>query len=81
MRKKIIIFSIMFLLIDQVSKIVLDNVLTLGKSISIFDKFLYITKVYNDGISFSMLTGKRWLIIICSILILVFLYFYMKKFK
>mgnify|MGYP000008398479 FL=1 len=81
MRKKILIFSIMFLLIDQVSKIVLDNVLILGKSISIFDKFLYITKVYNDGISFSMLTGKRWLIILFSILILVFLYFYMKKFK
>ena len=69
MRKKILIFSIMFLLIDQVSKIVLDNVLILGKSISIFDKFLYITKVYNDGISFSMLTGKRWLIILFSILI------------
>ena len=81
MRKKILIFSIMFLLFDQVSKIVLDNVLILGKSISIFDKFLYITKVYNDGISFSMLTGKRWLIILFSILILVFLYFYMKKFK
>ena len=81
MRKRILIFSIMFLLIDQVSKIVLDNVLILGKSISIFDKFLYITKVYNDGISFSMLTGKRRLIILFSILILVFLYFYMKKFK
>ena len=61
----------MFLLIDEASKIILDNVLSLGKSITIFDKFLYITKVYNDGISFSMLTGKRWLI----------LYFYMKKFK
>ena len=71
----------MFLLIDEASKIILDNVLSLGKSITIFDKFLYITKVYNDGISFSMLTGKRWLIVFFSILILIFLYFYMKKFK
>ena len=81
MRKKILIFSIMFLLIDQASKIILDKVLALGKSISIFDKFLYITKVYNDGVSFSMLTGKRWLIIAFSVLIMNFLYFYMKKFK
>ena len=80
MRKKILIFSIMFLLIDQASKIILDKVLALGKSISIFDKFLYITKVYNDGVSFSMLTGKRWLIIAFSVLRMIFLYFYMKKF-
>ena len=81
MKKKILIFSIIFLFIDQVSKFLLDKFLVLGKSISIFDKFLYITKVYNDGISFSMLTGKRWLIILFSIIILIFLYFYMKKFK
>ena len=66
MKRKIIIFSIMFLLIDEASKIILDNVLSLGKSITIFDKFLYITKVYNDGISLSMLTGKRWLIVFFS---------------
>ena len=72
MRKKILIFSIMFLLIDQASKIILDKVLALGKSISIFDKFLYITKVYNDGVSFSMLTGKRWLIIAFSVLIFLY---------
>ena len=45
MKRKIIIFSIMFLLIDEASKIILDNVLSLGKSITIFDKFLYITKI------------------------------------
>ena len=81
MKKKIFILSFIMLLIDQLSKIILDKVLILGKSIKIFDKFLYITKVYNDGISFSMLTGKRYLIIIISIIILVFLYFYLKKFK
>ena len=81
MKKKIFILSFIMLLIDQLSKIILDKVLMLGKSIKIFDKFLYITKVYNDGISFSMLTGKRYLIIIISIIILVFLYFYLKKFK
>lgn len=81
MKKKICIFSFIVLLIDQISKIVLDKLLVLGKSIKIFDKFLYITKVYNDGVSFSLFTGKRFVIIICSLLILLFLIFYMKKFK
>lgn len=81
MKKKICIFSFIVLLIDQISKIVLDKVLVLGKSIKVFDKFLYITKVYNDGVSFSLFTGKRFVIIICSLLILLFLIFYMKKFK
>lgn len=81
MKKKICIFSFIVLLIDQISKIVLDKLLVLGKSIKIFDKFLYITKVYNDGVSFSLFTGKRFVIIICSLLILIFLIFYMKKFK
>ena len=81
MKKKILIFSIVFLAVDQMSKIVLDKVLILGKSISIFEKFLYITKAYNDGISFSMLTGHRWLIIAISIFVMLFLYIYLRHFK
>lgn len=81
MKRKITILSIILFIIDQTSKVVLDRLLTLNKSITIFDKFFYITKVYNDGISFSMLSGKKILIIIINILILVGLYFYMKKFK
>lgn len=81
MKKKILIFSIVFLAVDQISKIILDKILILGKSISIFEKFLYITKAYNDGISFSMLTGHRWLIILISIFVMLFLYFYMGCFK
>ena len=81
MKKKILIFSIVFFAVDQISKIILDKVLILGKSITIFEKFLYITKAYNDGISFSMLIGHRWLIISISIIIMIFLYIYMRHFK
>lgn len=81
MKKKVILFSVMFFLFDQVSKIVLNQVLVLGKSYPIFEKFLYITKAYNNGISFSMLEGHRLLIILTCLAIMVFLYFYMQKFK
>lgn len=81
MKKKIMLFSVIFLVVDQISKIILDKVLVLGKSISVFEKFLYITKAYNDGISFSMLMGHRSLVISISLFVMVFLYIYMKHFK
>ena len=81
MKKKVILYSIILFVVDQISKLVLDKVLVLGKSYTIFDKFLYITKAYNDGVSFSMLSGHRWVIILLSLIIMVFLYFYMQKFK
>lgn len=81
MKRKIIIFSSLVFLVDQISKFILDKVLPLGKSYQVFDKFFYITKVYNEGVSFSMLTGKRLLIIVISFLIMIFLFLYMRKFK
>lgn len=81
MKKKIMLFSMLFFMFDQISKLLIDTFLVLGKSHTIFDKFLYVTKVYNDGVSFSMLSGHRWIVIAINILILVFLIFYMRKFK
>lgn len=81
MKKKIFLLSIAFVFIDQLSKFLLDKFLVLGKSYTIFDRFLYITKAYNDGISFSMLSGHKFLIILISVGIMAFLLFYMRKFK
>lgn len=75
------IFSILLLVIDQISKLILDKFLVLGKSYTLLDRFLYLTKAYNSGVSFSLLEGKRVLIILISIVVMVFLFFYMKKFK
>lgn len=81
MKKKVIILTTILIIIDQVSKFLFDHFLALNESIKIFDRFLYFTKAYNDGVAFSMLPGKRWLIILVSIVILAFLILDMKKFK
>lgn len=81
MKKKITIIAVLLFIVDQISKLILDRVLVLNKSITLLDKFIYITKVYNTGVSFSMLSGKRVIIILINIIVLVFLYFYMNKFK
>lgn len=81
MKKKVAIFTCLFLALDQISKIIFNSFFTLGESVKIFDKFLYITLAYNDGVAFSMLTGKKWFIILLCIAILSFLIIYMPKFK
>lgn len=79
--KNIFAFSLIFTVIDQISKILFNRYLVLGKSYTIFEKFFYVTKTYNDGVSFSMLSGHKNLIILIALLIMVFLFLYMQKFK
>ncbi len=81
MKKKTIIFSIIFFVLDIISKLLIDHFISLYKSITIIKNFFYITKAYNNGVSFSMLSGHLIVIIITSIIVLVFLYFYQKHFK
>ena len=81
MKRKVFKISIILFIIDQIVKIIIDKTLTLGKSYPIFTNFLYITKAYNSGVSFSMFTGHRFLIIFINLFIMIFLFIYMHKFK
>ena len=80
MKKKIGIFCVLFFVLDFLSKIIIDNNLDLAKPIIIIDNFFKITKVYNYGASWSILTGYNVILIIIAILMLIFLYFYEQKF-
>lgn len=42
--------------------------------------FFSITKVYNMGASWSILTGQRWFLIALAIIILILLFYYQTKF-
>ena len=81
MKKKVYLISTIFLIIDILSKTLIDNFLELNQSLKIINNFFYLTKVYNDGASFSILSGYQIVLIILSFIILVFIYFYQKKFK
>ncbi len=81
MKKKIIFGSILFLIIDIITKIIIDNCLELAKSITIIKNFFYITKVYNYGASWNILSGYNILLIIITFLVLFILINYQKKFK
>lgn len=80
MYKKLIIFGIIFLLIDQLSKGLISLYIPLNESIKLTN-FLSITYVHNIGAAFSILQGARWLFIILGIIALNIIYIFFIKDK
>ena len=80
MYKKLLIYSIIFLLIDQISKGLINLYMNVNESIKLFD-LLSITYVHNTGAAFSMLEGARWLFIILGIVAMnvIFIFFIKNK--
>lgn len=77
MVKKLYLYMFLFVLVDQVSKNLVDFYITLNNSISIIPNFFSLTYVRNIGAAFSLLKGSRYFLIIASIIALniIFLYF------
>ena len=76
-----IILSIVFLIIDVVSKLIVSNLMNVHDSIVVIKDFFYITYVRNTGAAWSMFAGKTWLLIIVSLVIIGVICFYIYKNK
>ncbi len=81
MKKKIIIFSFIFLIIDLFTKYLVDISFNEMETKEIITNFFSLTKVYNYGASWNILEGQRILLITISIVILVSLIYYQTKFQ
>ena len=81
MKKKVIIYSFIIVIVDLISKLVIDKLLKINETISIINNFFSITKVFNRGASFSMFIGYRLLFILIGIITIVVLFKYLNYFK
>ena len=77
--KEVCTLGVIFLVIDQVIKLVLNNMMSLNQSIVVVKNFFSITLVHNTGAAFSILTGNRFLLIFIGIIVLVGLVLYLKN--
>lgn len=77
----IIILSIIFFLIDLVSKIIIKEKLFLGQSIKVINNFFNITYVRNTGAAFSILSKHTYLLVFVSIFIITLVLYYINKNK
>ncbi|MCI6001855.1 MAG: signal peptidase II [Tenericutes bacterium] len=79
--KKVYIFALISLIIDQIVKILVSNYLILGQTIKIINNFFYLTYVQNKGAAFSILIGYRYILIIIAFIFLYYLHKCIKKQK
>ena len=73
MKKRTFIIGFIFLVIDQISKIIITSTISEGGTIPIFKNFFSITNVYNTGAAFSILEGRVMFLTILSIGIVILL--------
>ena len=79
MKKKVFIFSLIFLIIDIISKTIIKNMMSLYESIKILPNFFNLTYVINDGAAFSILEGKQLFLIILAIVLFFIIINYIRK--
>lgn len=77
----IIYLSIILLLIDQISKLLVVKIIDINHPIQIIKNFFYLTYTHNTGAAFSILTGQRIFLILIGVVILIILFNYLRKNK
>ena len=76
-----IIFVIVFLIIDIVSKLVVSNLMDVHDSIIVIKNFFYITYVRNTGAAWSIFSDKTWMLVLVSLVIISVIVIYVLKNK
>jgi len=69
------------IIFDQVSKIIVSNILTLNKSIEIIKDFFYLTLAHNTGAAWSLFSGLQSLFALLAFVIAGYLIYYLYKNK
>lgn len=81
MQKKIIIYSIIFFILDLISKVIVNDFFGLTESITVINNFFYLTNVHNLGAAWSLFSGQRILLIVIGMAALFFIFRWINDFK
>lgn len=76
---KIIIFSSLITVIDQISKILIRANINQQQKIKIINDYFYLTFVKNEGAAFGILQGQRLFFIAVTLFFLAFLFYLYKR--
>ncbi len=74
-----IIVAVLMIVIDQISKYLIVQNMTLGESVTIIPGLLDFTYTHNDGMAFGLGSGFRWVFIAVTLLVCGVLVFMMTK--
>ena len=81
MNKKTFIIAVLVLIIDQVSKSIIETFIDLNESVQVIKNFFSITVVHNTGGAWSIFSDHSYLFIIASVIAIILLLKFMFGFK
>jgi signal peptidase II len=79
--RKILTIAMVTLVVDQITKSILGNLIKLGTTKQIIKNFFYITTVHNDGAAWGIFSNQSIIIIIGTIISFFIIYKFIYGFK
>jgi len=73
------IYALIVLVLDQITKWVIVNKMTLDETRPVIGEFFEITSHRNRGAAFGILQNQRWFFIIITIIVVIGIIWYMRK--
>jgi len=75
----ILLTALFFILLDQLTKVIIQHYLTLNQSVPVLKGFLYFTLVCNRGAAFGLFQNQIFLFVLTAVLAVVLLWLEIKK--
>jgi len=69
---------VIVVILDRITKIIIQSNMSLGESITVIPGFFHLTYILNPGAAFGMLAGKKWLLIVTAFLVLGAIIYYQR---
>ena len=79
MKKRLLLISSIFIILDQLIKIVVRSNIGLNEEIFIIPKFFYLTNLKNTGGAFSILENNPIMLAIIGVIVIIALYSFIKN--
>ena len=79
MKKRLLIISSILIILDQLIKIIIRMNIPIEKEMFIITNFFYLTNIKNTGGAFSILSNNAIMLAIIGILVICFIYYFIKN--
>ncbi|WP_442599430.1 signal peptidase II [Neobacillus sp. D3-1R] len=73
------IIALFVIILDQVTKWLVEKKMIFGESITIIENFLYITSHRNRGAAWGILQGQMWFFYLITVIVIIGIIYYIQK--
>ncbi|MDT8859100.1 signal peptidase II [Alkalihalobacillus sp. MEB130] len=73
------LIALLVIIVDQLTKWIVDTQMAIGERIPVIEQVFYITSHRNKGAAFGILQGQMWFFYIITTIVIIGIVYYMQK--